>query len=184
MTFRTIVRHCAFAAVLFAPLFSASAQTAQFGYLDPDIIIVQMPEYVEIRDSLTTREGEIAAELQADEDVIRQKFEEFQQLMSSSVASPDAQQAREQEILQLQAALEQKEADGRAELGRTEATMLEPLLQRLQEAIDSVSAAQGLVMVFSARANNAPVILYASDAAVNITGDVMTTLGIELPSGN
>lgn len=180
MTFRTILRSCAFAAMLVAPLLAVDAQP-RFGYLDPDIIIVQMPEYGDIRDSLQTRESQIATELQADEDVIRQKFEELQQLMSSSVASPDAQQEREQEILQLQSALEQKEVTGRRELGQTEAAMLEPLLLRLQDAIDAVSEEQSLTMVFSARANNAPVILYASADAMNITQDVMLELGLELP---
>ncbi|MDX1438363.1 MAG: OmpH family outer membrane protein [Rubricoccaceae bacterium] len=180
MTSVRMIRSLLLATIMLAPLLGADAQTPRFGYLDPDIIIVQMPEYAVIRDSLQAREAEIAGELQADEDVIRQKFDELQQLMSSSVASVEAQQEREQEILQLQSSLEQKEMAGRRELARTEAGMLEPLLMRLQDAIDTVSAEEGLTMVFSARANNAPVILYASSDAVNITEEVMTELGIEM----
>ena len=66
-------------------------------------------------------------------------------------------------------------------LSRREARLIQPLLARLQDAIDEVSAERGLAMVFAARANNAPIILYASDDAENITRPVMTALGLELP---
>ena len=59
--------------------------------------------------------------------------------------------------------------------------MLQPLLMRLQEAIDAVSAEMNLMMVFSARANNAPVILFASEDAFNITEQVLANLGLEIP---
>ena len=55
--------------------------------------------------------------------------------------------------------------------------------QRLSDAIDAVSGRMGLTMVFAARANNAPVLLYASDDAVNITEEVMGELGLEMPAG-
>ncbi len=182
MTFRSTLRALGLLAAILVPLFGAHAQSVQIGYLDPDIIIVQMPEYSEMRDSLQTRDQAIAADLQAQENVIRTKFAELQQFAQSAVASPEAQQERENEILSLQRDLEQAESRGRNELAQREARMLEPLLIRLQGAIDLVSEEMGLTMVFSARANNAPVILYASDDAINITEEVMTNLGLEIPA--
>src|SRR5690606_24561550 len=77
--------------------------------------------------------------------------------------------------------LEQRQQAGLQVLSRREAQLLQPLLMRLQDAIDAVSTREGLLMVFSARANNAPVLLFASDAAANITEPVMTELGLEIP---
>ncbi|HLT47615.1 MAG TPA: OmpH family outer membrane protein [Rubricoccaceae bacterium] len=170
-------------AVALLPLGNAAeAQAPRLGYLDPDIIIVQMPEYAQVRDSLQAREREIAAELQAQEDEIRAKFQELQEMQGSPVLTAEARQEREQEILQLQANLEQRQQAGLQDLGRREARLLQPLLMRLQDAIDAVSGEMGLTMVFAARANNAPVILFASDDAVNITEEVMTELGLEIPA--
>ncbi len=183
MTLRSTLHALVLGLAFLAPFLSAEAQSISVGYLDPDIIIVQMPEYAVMRDSLQARQQEIAGDLQGREDLIRTKFEELQQFAQSAIASPEAQQERENEILALQRALEQAEGEGRTELGQREARMLEPLLQRLQNAIDAVSERMNLTMVFSARANNAPVILYASDDAVNITEDVMENLGLELPTG-
>ena len=181
MTFRSTLNALGLAVAILVPIFGAQAQSVRVGYLDPDIIIVQMPEYVLMRDSLQARNDAIAGDLQAREDVIRTKFEELQQFAQNAVASAEAQQERENEILSLQRDLEQAEAQGRAELSQRESQMLQPLLLRLQEAIDAVSGEMNLMMVFAARANNAPVILFASDDAFNITEQVMTTLGLEAP---
>ena len=178
------------AAVLLFTLGTADAQAPRFGYLDPDIVILQMPEYAAVSDSLELREQQIAADLQAREGTIRERFEELQELQGSPVLTAEARQQREQEILQLQAEFEQTQERGINDLRRREARLMQPLLLRLQEAIDAVSDEMGLTMVFSARANNAPVILYASDDAVNLTEEVMEELGLEVqadaaaPRGN
>ena len=181
MTFRSTFNALVLVTAILVPIFGAQAQSVRLGYLDPDIIIVQMPEYAQMRDTLQTREQAISVDLQAREDIVRTKFEELQQFAQSAVASPEAQQERENEILNLQRDLEQAEAQGRAELSQRESQMLQPLLLRLQEAIDAVSSEMDLMIVFSARANDAPVILFASDEAINITEPVMTNLGLEIP---
>ncbi len=166
------------AAAAFAP--SAGAQAARFGYLDPDIIIVRMPEYSGVQSQLQARQREIAAELQSREDSIRTEIESLRALSQSSVTTPQARQDREQGVMRMQADYEQRQQAGLQELGRREAELLQPVLERLQTAIDEVAAEQNLAMVFAARANNAPVLLYASDAAVNLTEPVMTRLGLSM----
>ena len=180
MTLRSTLQALGLAAAFLVPMLGAQAQSVRIGYLDPDIIIVQMPEYALMRDSLQLRDEVISGDLQAREDILRAKFEELQQFAQSAVASAEAQQDRENEILSLQRNLEQAEAQGRAELAQRESQMLQPMLMRLQEAIDAIAGEMNLIMVFSARANNAPVILFASDEAFNITNPVMAELGLDI----
>ncbi|MDX1420719.1 MAG: OmpH family outer membrane protein, partial [Rubricoccaceae bacterium] len=159
MTATLVTRLLGLLALVLVPLAGAQAQGAQLGYLDPDIIIVQMPEYEQVRDSLQAREQEIAADLQQRENTLRQRFQELQEMQDSPVLTAEARQEREQEILQMQADLEREQQRGMQDLSRREARLLQPLLMRLQEAIDAVSAEMDLTMVLAARANNAPVIL-------------------------
>jgi len=166
------------AAAFAAP--AAGAQTTRFGYLDPDIIIVRMPEYSGVQSQLQERQRAIAAELQSREDSIRTEIEALRALGQSAVASQAARQEREQGVMRMQAEYEQRQQSGLQELGRREAELLQPVLERLQTAIDEVAAQQNLTMVFAARANNAPVLLYASDAAVNLTEPVMSRLGLSM----
>jgi outer membrane protein len=183
MTVRSLLRTLSLLAAVLLVAAGAQAQSVRLGYLDPDIIIVQMPEYAQVRDSLQAREQAITADLDARENTIRQKFQELQELADSPVLTAEARQEREQEILTLQAELEQQQQAGLQDLGRNEARLLQPLLLRLQDAIDTVSGEMGLHLVFSARANNAPVVLFASDDAVNLTEPVLRELGIEIQQG-
>ncbi len=179
MRVQTLLAAAAFAAAALAPA-AADAQAARFGYLDPDIIIVRMPEYAAAQGQLQSRQREMAADLQTREDSIRARIEAYRALGQSAVVAPATRQAREQEIMQLQAAYEQRQQTAVQVLGRREAELLQPVLAQLQSALDAVAAEQGLTMVFAARANNAPVLLYAGDAAVNLTEPVMTRLGISM----
>jgi outer membrane protein len=182
MRFRFVLSRLApallLAAVAFAP--SAGAQAVRFGYLDPDIIIVRMPEYSGVQSQLQSRQQEIAAELQSREDSIRTEIDALRALSQSAVTTPQARQAREAGVMRMQAEYEQRQQTGLQELGRREAELLQPVLERLQTAIDEVAAAEGLAMVFAARANNAPVLLYASDDAMNLTEPVMSRLGLSM----
>ncbi|HLA63125.1 MAG TPA: OmpH family outer membrane protein [Rhodothermales bacterium] len=179
MRIRTALAALAFAGAAFAPAV-AGAQATLLGYLDPDVIIVRMPEYAAAQQQLQTRQQEIAAELQVQEDSIRTSVDAYRALGNSSVVSPATRQTREQEIMRMQQAYEQHQNAGLQELSRREAELLQPVLERLQEAIDTESGEMGLTMVFAARANNAPVLLFAGDSAVNLTEPVMERLGITM----
>ncbi|HYE95642.1 MAG TPA: OmpH family outer membrane protein [Rubricoccaceae bacterium] len=178
MTFRSLVVAFALAATLVP---AAQAQNAvRLGYIDPDIIIVQMPEYREVQTQLQARQREIATDLQTREDTLRQRFEELQTMAASAVTSASAREAREQDILRRQQQLEDLQQAGLQELSRREAELMQPLLTRLQDAIDEEATAQNITMVFAARANNAPVLLYANEQAVNLTEPILRRLGIEI----
>lgn len=179
MRIRTALAALAFVGAAFAPAV-AGAQATLLGYLDPDVIIVRMPEYAAAQQVLQARQQEIAAQLQVQEDSLRTRIEAYRALGTSSVVSAATRQTREQEIMQMQQALEQGQNAGLQELGRREAELIQPVLERLQEAIDAESGELGLTMVFAARANNAPVLLFAGDSAVNLTEPVMERLGITM----
>jgi outer membrane protein len=62
-------------------------------------------------------------------------------------------------------------------LGARQAELLQPLLERVQTAIDEVSADQQLALVL-----RAPAILYINESlVVDITPDVARKLGIPVP---
>ena len=93
--------------------------------------------------------------------------------------SADARAARENELRAVQQQMQQRQGEAVQALGQREAEMIQPLLGRLQAAIDVIAEREGLTMVLATRANNAPVLLYANDDAVNISQMVMAELGME-----
>lgn len=170
-------------AVLFVSALAAApeaqAQTAPtIGYTDYELIIVQMPEYRNLQTQLQQQAQKDQEELAAMEQNIQQKFAEYQD--QSGVLSPEARQTREQEIVQLQTDLQQDQQRRLQALDRRQNELLQPLLEKLQVAIDEVATARGLQLVLSSRVSTEPVILFAGANTVDVTAEVMSELGISM----
>jgi outer membrane protein len=162
------------------PASEAQAQAApQIGYTDYELIIVQMPEYRSLQQTLQEQAQTDQQELATMEQNIQQKFAEYQE--QSGVLSPEARQTREEEIVQLQTELQQDQQRRLQALDQRQNELLQPLLEKLQVAIDEVATARGLQLVLSSRVSTEPVILFASEqSTVDITAEVMSELGISM----
>lgn len=162
------------------PASDAHAQTApRIGYTDYELIIVQMPEYRNLQQTLQAQAQTDQQELAAMEQNIQQKFAEYQE--QSGVLSPEARQTREEEIVQLQTELQQDQQRRLQALDQRQNELLQPLLNQLQEAINEVATARNLDLVLSSRVSTEPVILFASEqSTVDITTEVMSALGISM----
>jgi outer membrane protein len=183
MTVLTRLALAAALAVLSVAAFPASdahAQTApRIGYTDYELIIVQMPEYRDLQQTLQAQAQTDQQELAAMEQNIQQKFAEYQE--QSGVLSPEARQTREEEIVQLQTELQQDQQRRLQALDQRQNELLQPLLNQLQEAINEVATARNLDLVLSSRVSTEPVILFASEqSTVDITTEVMSALGISM----
>jgi outer membrane protein len=171
-------------AVLFVAAFGGAAQAqAQdgptIGFTDYELIIVQMPEYRELQQTLQAQAEADQQELAAMEQNIQQKFAEYQE--QSGVLSPEARQTREEEIVQLQTELQQDQQRRLQALDRRQNELLQPLLEQLQNAINEVATRRGLELVLSSRVSTEPVILFAGeDYTTDITAEVMSELGISM----
>ena len=67
------------------------------------------------------------------------------------------------------------------ELGQLQAEKMQPLLDQVQDAIDSVAQEQGLDIVLRAQVGAEPLILYVDkDKVVDITLEVAKRLGIDV----
>ena len=167
-------------ALLVLPAFAVTtaAQENRLGYVDPDLIIVRMPAYRSIQDSLAQENESIQQELAGLQQNFQTQLQQYQE--QAAMLSADARAQRENELRGLQERFQQRQNEALQQLGQREAQLIQPLLTQLQEAIDAVAEREGLAMVFATRANNAPVLLYANDdQTVNISQAVMAELGME-----
>ncbi|MEM9996319.1 MAG: OmpH family outer membrane protein [Bacteroidota bacterium] len=160
---------------------AAQAQDAKIGYLDPDLLLARMPEARDVQSQLQQRVEADQQELATLQQSIVEKYQDYEQ--NASMLNDTARQQREQELLDLQQQLQAAQQEKLQSLQQQEATLLQPLYDKLQAAIDEVAAAQGIAIVFSTRANDAPVVLYAGPSAVDLTQPVAEQLGITLTAG-
>lgn len=154
-----------------------------FGYIDTDAIIVQMPEFEQVQAQVQSAQAEVdsvlAARILPKRDSLQTAVEELNGLQNSSVVNETALQEKQETAARLQFEIQQIQQQGIRYLSSYEARLLQPVLNRVDEAIAAVAEERGIDMVLSQVANNAPVVLYASDRGVNMTPLVMDNLGIE-----
>ncbi|MEO0557461.1 MAG: OmpH family outer membrane protein [Bacteroidota bacterium] len=177
-----------------AAIAPASAQTGlKVAYIDPDRVIVQMPEFKQIQEQMRGEQQQVAARVRTVQDslntVLQTKMEEYETFDASPLATDEARQERQLELYQLQGGIEQAQSQGLQYLSYREAELLQPLQVKVDAAIRIVSQQQGIDLVLPSTANNAPVFLYVSNRLINITEAVMENLGIDLaaaaaPEGN
>lgn len=168
---------------LLAVLPTAQAQDFKVGYVDTDQIVIRMPEFAQVQQQLQQQQQGVAARVRTVQDslgqVLQTRVAEYETFDQSALATDEARRERQTEIYQLQAAREQAEAEGLQYLSYVEARLLQPVLTRVDEAIQAELREGGYDLILPTVANNAPVFLAASDRVADVTASIMVRLGID-----
>ena len=164
---------------------AAQAQGAfKVGYIDADQVVVRTPEYAQGQQRLQQEQQNVGTRVRFVQDslntILQTRLADYETFRNSAVATADSRRERETELLQLQGQIEQTEQQGLQYLAYAEARLYQPALNRVDVAIREEAAAQSIDLVMPNTANNAPVVLYASERVVDITEAVARRLGIDL----
>ncbi len=180
------IRFSLFLLALVAASAAPQAQGLKIGVLDPDLIVVRMPEYAQVRTQIAQLEAQIGATLQAKQDSAVALNTELRTMADSPVVSAGAREEKAARLQRLVGELQNGEEQGLRYLSDQEVRLLQPALIRLNSGIQELAEEMGIDLVMTPVANNAPVLLYAnfdSDRVVDMTLALFQKLGIEIPEG-
>ena len=170
-------------ALAFALAPAALAQPVKVGFVDTDQIVIRMPEFASVQQQLQQEQQAVGVRVRTVQDslqqVLRTQVADYQTFDASALATDAARQERQREILGTQSQIEQAEVQGLQYLSFREARLLQPVLNRIDLAIQNVAAEGGFDLILPTVANNAPVFLYRSERVEDLTVQVMETLGID-----
>ncbi len=162
-------------AIVLASFFTMNAQN--YGYLNTQEILDKMPEYKIAQSELDRiREGH-EADINTESERIEMLFRKYQS--EKSRLSENVRQARENEIITMERNLKQRQQELFGQEGtfsKRTLALMEPIQQKIQRAIDSVSAEMGLGIVFDINAMQG--VLY-KNPRLDITGRVMSRLNLK-----
>lgn len=152
---------------------NSAAQELKVGYADAELVLVNLPEYKtngeKVQRQVRSSEQELellGTELQAD----MQKFEK-----QAPILSPEKLEERQKELQQRYADLQKQGATKQQELAQFEADLMNPLIERVGNAVNAIAEEKGLDIVLKS-----PGLLYVSDRVVDITVEVAKRLGIKV----
>lgn len=158
-----------------------NAQEFKIGYTNIDFIVFNMPEMEGISSELTTYRKQLMNQVQTKENALRSKMEQFQTMAQEPNASREALEKMNKEIVDMRAGYEKFAGEAEQAYNAKEAEKMNPVYQKVQNAIEAVRVESGLAMVVNSQIGGSGGIVLAADESLNITEQIFTKLNVPMP---
>lgn len=152
----------------------------KLGYTNLDYILGQLPEAKQVESELKDYEKKLQEQLQNKYADYEKKLQDYQKASSSGLMTDVIKEDKEKEILSLQNSIKEFEQNAQTSLQKKQVSLLEPVLAKVQKAIDQVGEENGYTYIFSTHADygGSAIILYAKNKEDNVSDIVLKKLGV------
>ena len=117
-----------------------AAGQGRFGHVDAQEILLALPERATAQSTIESQAAQYEAELKRMQEEMQAKYAEYQQ---KAATWPDAiRTQKDRELQGMDSGLQEFAATVQDELQKLEQSLLEPMIQRVQTAIDEVGKEQ------------------------------------------
>ena len=160
------------------PATTAAAGPLKLGYTNIDYVLSQTPEAKDIQNQLTIQRTQTENELKRMQKELEDKYGAYEK--GAAQMSDVIRKDRETELQGLQARIQEFGQTAQTSLQTKYQQLVNPVVQKIQKAIDAVAKEENYQYVFNldAGANTIPILLVAPEQ-YNITESVLKKLGID-----
>ncbi len=164
-------------------VFSAMTAGAQkFGYLNSTAVLALMPEMKQAESTLEVTQKQYQEKGKKMVEELQMKYQEVQKKEQEGAFSPKQLDEEAKKLRTKEAEIAQFEQEMQAKVGEKRGELLNPILDKVNKAIQDVAKENGFQFVFDASPGTG-ILLYA-DEALDLTKMVMDKLGIQLPASS
>ena len=160
--------------IALAPI-AAVAQDVKIAYINAQEVFAAMPELSNIETQLSQKQEQINKNGQALIDEFNKKAEEFE--ATSANSSETVIQDQQKQLQSIQERYQLFLQNSQQEMNQLQQQLLEPLNQKIADAIKSVGDTNNYTYVCDVSTMQSPIV-YVNPSATNITQDVKTQLGL------
>ncbi|GAB4047470.1 OmpH/Skp family outer membrane protein [Spirosoma litoris] len=160
------------------PATTTAAGPLKLGYTNIDYVLSQTPEAKDIQNQLTIQRTQSENELKRMQKELEDKYSAYEK--GAAQMSDVIKKDRETELQSLQARIQEFSQTSQQSLQAKYQQLVNPVVQKIQKAIDAVAKENGYQYVFNldAGANTIPILLVAPEEN-NITELVLKKMGID-----
>ena len=163
---------------LFVDMFAmngfVSAQTVKIAHVNTNELLEQMPERAKAEKELEAYYGELQEQLKTMYTEYQNKLQDYQ--ANAETMSNLVKQSKEKELVDLESRITAFQANAESDFDAKRAELLKPLLEKIQNAINSVGKEKGYTYILDLATGAA---VYVGTDAVDLTKDVKAKLGIK-----
>ena len=153
-----------------------AAQTLKFGHMNSAEIIPSMPEYTKAISELEALQKKYTEELTRSQEEFNRKYQEFQQAVAGDSLPANIAERRQKELQDMMQRQEEFQQEAQQGMQQAEQSLMTPIYQKLNGAIESVGAAEGVIYIFDLARTQIP---YVGPQSIDLTGKVKAQLGIK-----
>jgi len=150
-----------------------TAQELKFGHINIQELIVELPAKKEADQKLQAEAQVLQTRMQKMSEEHENKFKEY---LAERETMPELIRATmEKEIQDIEQRLQNYQNMAQQTLSKKEQELYQPILEKIQKAIDAVGQEKGFIYIFDL---SSQVVLYHSDKSVDCTPLVRAQLGL------
>lgn len=155
--------------------YGVNAQSLKIGHVDSAAITEIMPERTKIEQDFQAYQAELESQVQAMLTEYQNKAQDY--TANQATMSNLIRQSKEKEINDLGARIDEFRANAEMALQSKYLELVEPLIAKVQAAIDQVGQEKGFTYILD-KSSQSGTIVFIGDNAIDITADVKAKLGL------
>ena len=152
----------------------ASAQTVKIAHVNTTEVMNAMPDKAKAEKSLENYYNELQEQLKVMYNEYTSKLQDYQS--NAETMSNLVKQSKEKELVDLESRITAFQSNAENEFETKRAQLLQPLLEKIQNAINAVGKEKGYTYILDVATGTT---VYIGTDAVDVTKDVKSKLGIK-----
>jgi outer membrane protein len=159
---------------------NAQVKPFRLGYTNVDYLISLHPDSKKVDADLKAYRASLDKEAESIGKEFQEKYQNYQK--GSAMMAEPVRATKEKELMVLQERIQEFQKNAESDLQRKQIELLQPVLDKIQKAIDAIANENGFTYVFNSDAGygTTPVLLHGPEGD-NVTDLVLKKLGITPP---
>jgi len=149
----------------------------KIGYANMEYVISFLPETKKIESEYRSFEAQLRSQLEAKVKELEEKLQALEQ--GYATMTEDVKNQKKAELQQLQGNFEQLQVEAKEKLAHKHTSLLAPIYEKVQQAIEKVAQEHDYTHVFNTGPGGMSTLLYASEEH-DLSDKVLKKLGVDL----
>lgn len=151
----------------------------RIGYTNLELVLSYLPEAQQVEQQLRTYEKKVIEQLNIKQSYLQTKVEEYTELKQQGKLTAAQEEERRKEILKLDEEIKRFQEESEQNYMKKKAELLQPIIDKLQKAIDELAAAEGYDYIFNnSNATGVAFILHGPKGD-DVTEKLLKKLGVD-----
>lgn len=168
-----MIKRIAIVALMFILPLGAMAQ-AKFAHINSQEIITMMPEFTKAQADLEAMSKKYQEEMQRTQNEFNKRYQEF--VAQADSLPKTIAERRQKELQDMAQRQEQFQQEAYQAMQQAQQDAMTPIYKKLDDAIQAVGKAEGVVYIFDIARTQIP---FIGSQSIDVTGKVKTQLGIK-----